>query len=170
MIAHLFCLAVAFFSPIPLEEQMKEVSVQITSTAFEANSMIPKKYTCQGQDVSPPLSFTNVPEDTVTLALIIDDPDAPSGVFDHWIAWNIPGDKNGLAEGEAPKMQGKNHFGETRYRGPCPPPGKPHHYRFKVYALDTTLDLKAGSSKKDLEKAMEGHILASDELVGIFQR
>lgn len=142
----------------------------LDSPAFEHHQTIPKKYTCDGEDVSPPLSFQELPPGAKSLVLIVDDPDAPSGTFDHWIVWNLPADTAMLEEGARVPRQGKNHFGEQRYRGPCPPPGKPHRYFFKLYALDTLINLPAGSSKHSVEEAMEGHILGKAELVGTYQR
>lgn len=153
------------------EKELWEVAqMKIQSSAFEHNQPIPRKYTCDGEDVSPPLTFADVPKGTKSLALVVDDPDAPFGVFDHWIAWNLPPDTRELSEAARVEKQGRNDFGELRYRGPCPPPGPVHRYRFNVYALDTILDLPEGVSKKQLEKAMEGHILAKGELVGTYKR
>jgi len=148
----------------------QELSMKIESSAFQQGQPIPKKYTCSGTDVSPPLSFSNEPENTQSFALIVDDPDAPGGTFDHWIAWNISAGTHNLPEGAKVPNQGTNGFRDQRYRGPCPPPGRPHRYYFKLYALDTVLDLRDGISKKDLEKAMEAHILGKAELMGTFQR
>lgn len=144
--------------------------MQIDSPAFEHHSPIPKKYTCEGEDVSPPLTFRDIPAGTKTLALIMDDPDAPNGTFDHWIVWNLTPGQNSLSEGAKVPNQGKNSFRETEYGGPCPPPGKPHRYFFKLYALDTIINLPNGSTKSQLEEAMEGHILARAELVGTYKR
>ncbi len=146
------------------------LAMKVESSAFKANQKIPRKYTCDGQDVSPPLTFRDIPKETKSLAIIVEDPDAPSGIFDHWVAWNIPGDTNELAEGAQIANQGTNHFREMRYRGPCPPKGKPHRYFFKVYALDTLLTLPNGISKEQLEDALDEHILAQGELIGIYQR
>lgn len=151
-------------------ENYKELTMKIESPAFKHGQPIPKKYTCSGQDVSPPLAFQGAPKETKTFALIVDDPDAPMGTFDHWIAWNIPGNTTDLPEGAQIPNQGKNGYREARYRGPCPPPGAPHRYFFKLYALDSTIDLPNGSSKKQLEGAIEGHVLGQSELVGTFQR
>lgn len=144
--------------------------MELASPAFNNNETIPQKYTCDGADVSPTLQFSDVPKGTVTLALVIDDPDAPSGTFDHWIVWNLPPDLKVLQEGAKVSEQGTNGFRETRYRGPCPPRGNPHHYHFKLYALDTRLNLPQGSTKKALENAMKGHILGETELIGLYQR
>jgi Raf kinase inhibitor-like YbhB/YbcL family protein len=161
-------LCLGCFASLSLNAQ--EGLMKIATTAFEHEKPIPPKFTCQGVDVSPPLSFSNTPAGTKSFALIVDDPDAPRGTWVHWVAWNIPGDSKGLAEGGRVPNQGKNDFQENRYRGPCPPPGKPHRYFFKLYALDTTLSLPEDSSKGQLESAMEGHILAKAELIGTFKR
>ena len=143
----------------------------ITSPAFEQHQPIPQKYTCQGEDLSPPLQFQDAPAGTKSLALIMDDPDAPMGTFVHWVVWNLPPDTRQLSEGVKLKHQeGKNHFPKIGYGGPCPPPGKPHRYYFKLYALDTQVHLSDGSSKEQLLEAMEGHILGQAELVGTYQR
>lgn len=144
--------------------------MNIETVAFEQGKPIPDKFTCQGEDVSPELILKNVPAKTKSLVLIVDDPDAPSGTFDHWIAWNIPADTKKIAEGVSLAEQGKNHFGNLGYNGPCPPPGKPHRYYFKLYALDTLLHLPSGSNKKQVENAMEGHVLGKSELMGTYQR
>jgi Raf kinase inhibitor-like YbhB/YbcL family protein len=153
------------------------MTIELTSTAFEEGGSIPAKLTCAGEDVSPYLEWHNVPEGTKSLALICDDPDAPMGTWVHWVIYGIPADTTSLAEGVPPKesidgvaLQGKNDFKRIGYGGPCPPPGKPHRYYFKLYALDTEPDLKPGATKKDLEKAMKGHILAQGQLMGTFKR
>lgn len=144
--------------------------MKIESSAFVHGQTIPAKYTCTGKDVSPPISILEAPRETISFVIIMDDPDAPMGVFDHWLAWNIPGNTTGLSEGAKVPLQGRNGFRDTKYRGPCPPPGKPHRYFFKVYALDTLLKLPEGAGKRELETAMEGHILAKGELIGLFAR
>jgi Raf kinase inhibitor-like YbhB/YbcL family protein len=140
----------------------------ITSPAFENNKLIPKKYTCDGEDVNPPLNIKGIPEGTISLVLIVDDPDAPMGTWDHWIVWNIP-PVSKIDENSVPGVEGLNDFRKHSYGGPCPPSGT-HRYFFKVYALDTKLDLSSNSRKKDVEKAMKGHILAKGELVGLYSR
>lgn len=140
----------------------------VSSPALDKNGMIATKYTCDGENINPEISILDIPADTKTLALIMDDPDAPKGTFDHWIMWNIPVESK-IKENTAPGIQGKNGKGESMYTGPCPPSGT-HHYHFKVYALDEKLDLSPGSDKKMLEKAMKGHILASGELIGLYKR
>lgn len=144
--------------------------MKLESSAFKDHQPIPKKYTCEGEDLSPPLLFLEIPKETKSLAIIVDDPDAPRGTFDHWIAWNLASNVTSLAEGAEVPNQGTNHFNEMRYRGPCPPHGNPHRYFFKAYSLDTLIDLPNGASKKQLEDAMEGHILGKAELVGTYQR
>ncbi len=144
--------------------------MQIQSNAFEQNRPIPRKYTCDGENISPPLTFVDVPREAKSLALVVDDPEAVVGTFDHWIVWNLPPDTKELSEGANVEIQGRNDYGVLRYKGPCPPPGPTHHYRFKAYALDILLDLPEGASKKQLENAMQGHILAEDELVGTYNR
>jgi len=147
---------------------MPELTIE--SSAFNPHEPIPKKYSCEGEDVSPPLVIFNSPGDTASFAIIVDDPDAPSGDFVHWVAWNINADQTTLGEGASVASQGRNDFGVNTYRGPCPPPGKLHRYYFKVYALDTILSIPEGSTNQDLLDAMEGHILAKGELLGTFQR
>lgn len=153
------------------------MNMQITSTAFAEGQPIPDQYSCAGPDVSPPLTWSNAPAGTKSFALITDDPDAPMGTWVHWVIYNLPPTTTALAENtpRSPELpngakQGVNDFGRTGYGGPCPPRGKPHHYHFKIYALDTPLDLKSGATKKELLKAMNGHVLAEGQLVGTFQR
>ena len=147
----------------------------MTSTAFGAGQVIPKKYSCDGPDVSPQLAWKEAPAGTKSYALIADDPDAPVGTWVHWVLFNVPGDTHELAEGVEKKnqlangaLQGKNDFGNVGYGGPCPPGGSTHRYFFKLYALDGKLDLKAGTSKADVERAMKGHVLGQAELMGKF--
>jgi Raf kinase inhibitor-like YbhB/YbcL family protein len=146
---------------------MKNLSVM--SPTFENNKLIPAKYTCDGDDVNPPLTIEGVPEGTKTLALIVDDPDAPMGTWDHWIVWNIPATTSKIAENTVPGTEGMNDFRKRSYGGPCPPSGT-HRYFFKVYALDVRLNLSPTSRKRDVEKAMQGHVLAKGELVGLYRR
>ncbi len=153
------------------------MDIKVTSTAFEESGMIPAKYTCDGEDISPPLKLESVPEGTRSIALIADDPDAPMGTFVHWVLFNLPADTRELAENMPKKerlengaIQGETDFGKKKegYGGPCPPSGT-HRYYFKVYALDAMLDLGPDAKKKDVEKAMEGHILAQGQLMGQYQ-
>ncbi|MFD0975565.1 YbhB/YbcL family Raf kinase inhibitor-like protein [Salinimicrobium gaetbulicola] len=145
-----------------------EAKIKVSSTAFSGNSEIPEKYTCDGENVNPPLRFDHLPETTKSLALIVDDPDAPAGTWDHWVVWNIEPAKE-LAENSIPGEEGKNSFKQNHYGGPCPPSGT-HRYFFKVYALDSKLDLDKDSEKEDLEKAMQGKILSSGELIGLYSK
>lgn len=143
--------------------------MKLTSRAFEHNADIPRKHTCQGEDVSPELTIEGVPDGTRSLALIVEDPDAPGRTFDHWILCDIPADTRTIGEGAAPGTTGRNDFGHKAYGGPCPPSGK-HRYFFKLFALDTQLDLPPGSSKNDLQKAMADHVLDQAELVGLYAK
>jgi Raf kinase inhibitor-like YbhB/YbcL family protein len=143
-------------------------SLKIGSSAFSNKEDIPQKYTCEGENINPPITIENIPSGTKSITLIIDDPDAPHGTFDHWIIWNIRPTKM-IVENTAPGIEGKNSFGTTNYNGPCPPEGK-HRYFFKVYALDTLLNVNAGADKKAIEKAMEDRILAKGELVGHYKK
>lgn len=152
-------------------------TMTISSPSFSNGGNIAKKFTCDGTDISPQLSWTDPPEGTKSFALLVDDPDAPAGNWNHWTMWNLPADKRGLPENVAKDArlpdgseQGHNDFSKTGYNGPCPPPGKPHRYYFKLFALDAKLDLKADAGKKELEAAMKGHILAQAELMGKFGR
>jgi Raf kinase inhibitor-like YbhB/YbcL family protein len=146
---------------------MKDLIVK--STAFENNQLIPVKYTCDGDEVNPPLTIAGTPEETRSLVLIVDDPDAPMGTWDHWVVWNIPPTTTEIGENTVPGVEGKNTARTHSYDPPCPPSGT-HRYFFKVYALDSTLDLKPDSNRKDVEKAMQGHMLAKGELVGRYHR
>lgn len=147
----------------------KTIVMNISSSAFGHNESIPSQYTCDGADINPPLSISGVPDGVKSLALIMDDPDAPVGTWDHWIVWNIPPGLGSIVEDSVPGIQGKNGWGRSDYGGPCPPRGT-HRYFFKLYALDRLIDLGSGASKAALEKAMQGHILAQAELIGLYQR
>jgi Raf kinase inhibitor-like YbhB/YbcL family protein len=145
--------------------------LSLTTSAFEEGGPIPRRHTCEGEDLSPPLEWSGAPEGTRSLALICDDPDAPVGTFLHWLAWGLDPASPGLAEGEPAPIEGPNGFGSTGYRGPCPPPGHgPHRYFFRLHALDVELDLGAGADREELERAMEGHVLATGELMGTYER
>ena len=146
---------------------MQELTVK--SSVFESKKAIPKKYTCDGNDINPPLTIEGAPKDAKTLVLIVDDPDAPSGTFDHWVVWNIPASTNKIVENSVPGKEGINGAKQLGYMGPCPPSGT-HRYFFKVYALDDELSLGINSKKKDVEKAMQGHILSKGELIGLYSR
>jgi Raf kinase inhibitor-like YbhB/YbcL family protein len=128
-------------------------------------------HSCEGEDLSPPLSWSGVPEGTRSLALIVDDPDAPVGTLTHWLAWGLDPAAEGVGEGEAAPVEGRNDFGTGGYRGPCPPPGHGHHrYFLRLYALDFDPDLQPGATKRELEHALEGHTLAVAELIGSYER
>lgn len=143
----------------------------LESDAFENAQAIPSRHSCEGEDVSPPLRWSNVPEETRSLALVVDDPDAPGGVFTHWIAWGLDPAAEGLGEGESAPHEGQNDFGTSDYRGPCPPPGHGRHrYVFRLYALDAEPGLAAGAAKPELDEAIAGHVLTTAELVGTYER
>ena len=150
----------------------------LTSAAFKDGAPIPGKYTCDGGDVSPPLTWSGTPAGTRSVALIADDPDAPGGTWVHWVLYNLPAEVSELPENIAKvesldlggARQGRNDFRRPGYGGPCPPPGPAHRYFFKLYALDTRLELKAGAQKKDVEAALEGHALGSAQLMGTYAR
>jgi Raf kinase inhibitor-like YbhB/YbcL family protein len=149
----------------------------LKTTAFPEGGNIPKQYTCDGPDVSPTLNWHDAPAGVQSFALIADDPDAPVGTWTHWVIWNIPASAAALPEG-VPKnetlpdgaRQGRNDFKKIGYGGPCPPPGKPHRYFFRLYALDSKPDVKAGAGRNELERAMKGHILSQAELMGKYGR
>lgn len=150
--------------------------MQLISSAFKDRQPIPSVYTCDGKDVSPPLSWSGAPAQTKTFALICDDPDAPAVTWVHWVVWNLPANTFELKEGLPTNQefsdgtrQGTNDFGRIGYGGPCPPSGT-HRYFFKLYALDNSLGLKPGAGKTDLETAMKGHILAETKLLGLYKR
>jgi len=145
--------------------------MQITSSAFDHEGEIPSKYTCDNENVNPPLDIGQVPEDAESLALIVDDPDAPAGTWVHWLMWNIDPAQTRIIENSVPKgiTEGTTSFGEQGYGGPCPPSGS-HRYFFKLYALDTKLDLKPDADKAALESAMKGHIIEQTELMGTYSR
>ena len=143
----------------------------IESAAFKNGREIPSKYTCDGEAINPPLSIKDVPRGAKSLALIVDDPDAPAGTWDHWVLWNIPPEVKEIAEGSTPMgaVVGKNSWPANAYGAPCPPSGS-HRYYFRLYALNSLLDLPPDSNSKDLRNAMEGHVLAEAELIGTYQR
>ncbi len=152
-------------------------TLRVTSRAFSEGASIPAIFTCRGRDISPPLAWTGLPAGTKSVALICDDPDAPAGTWVHWVLYNLPASESGLPEAvpatpsaAGGALQGTNSWGKIGYGGPCPPPGKPHHYHFKVYALDGALPMEAGATKDQLLEHMKGHVLAQGELVGTFRR
>lgn len=146
-------------------------TLTITSQTFTDKGMIPARFTCDGQDVNPPLEWGTTPTGTRTLALIMDDPDAPVGTWVHWVVWNIRPDTPQIQENSVPDgaFQGLNSWKRNSYGGPCPPSGT-HRYFFKIFALDTALDLSRTATKAELEIAMQGHILAQGELMGTYRR
>ncbi|HUX35879.1 MAG TPA: YbhB/YbcL family Raf kinase inhibitor-like protein [Candidatus Paceibacterota bacterium] len=169
-------VAVAFILPKKGLSLIKQSSMDITSSEFKNNGPIPSKFTCQGENINPELEIGGVPANAKSLALIMDDPDIPDyvkqargiDVFDHWVVFNISPQTSLIEEGKEPDgTAGINDGGKTGYAGPCPP-DKEHRYFFKLYALDSNLDLPVGSNKADVEKAMSGHIIAQAELIGTY--
>jgi len=149
------------------EQTQESTPLVLSSPAFANNETIPDKYTCQGENVNPPLMINSMPEATKTLVLIIDDPDAPNGVWNHWVVWDI--DNNpAIDENSIPGRQGKNSAGNNEYTGPCPQAGTSHRYLFKLYALDSALDLEEGATKAEVEKEMEDYIIDQTQLVGLY--
>ena len=151
-------------------------SIQITSAAFKEGELIPRQYTCDGVNISPPLEWTGAPRSAKTIALVADDPDAPAGTWVHWVLYNLPAANIGMVENlpatedlKAGGSQGKNDFGKIGYGGPCPPSGT-HRYYFKIFAVDTELPLKGGASKAELLKALEGHVVGQGQLLGTYRR
>jgi len=142
--------------------------LKITSSAFKHNNSIPKKYTCDGSNINPSLTIENIPKDAKSLVLLMDDPDAPMGTFVHWVVWNIP-ISGKINENSVPGIEGLNSAGKHSYVGPCPPLGT-HRYFFKLYALDTKLDIEKNSKKEDVENAMRGHVIESGEIIGLYSR
>ena len=145
--------------------------MKITSSAFQNNSKIPKKYTCDGENINPPLSFVDVPQNAKSLVLIMDDPDAPMGTFVHWVLFNVSPKSKGVKENSIPDsaIQGLNSANKTGYMGPCPP-SNTHRYFFKLYALDMKLNLLQKPTKQELEQGIQGHILDKAELIGLYSR
>ena len=184
MILGMICAAAAILSGCPetsdtvVDTQSKGDSpMKLTSSAFENNAPIPRKYTGEGADCSPPLTWTNAPDGTKSFALICDDPDAPGGMWVHWVLFNLPADTTSLSENvptdpalDNGAVQGTTDFGRAGYGGPMPPPGKAHHYYFKLYALDAELTLASDATKSDVVAAMKDHILAQAQLMGTYQR
>lgn len=170
----IFCL---IGSPIASGVALAGSDLLIHSEDFKANESIPVPYTCSGDNKSPSLAWSGVPVTTKTLALIVRDPDAPVGSYVHWVLYNLPAGVNGLPAGipTTPSialgaLQGVNGGGANGYQGPCPPPGPPHHYHFKLYALDAKLALPPGATAQEVERAMNGHVVMSAELIGTFGR
>ena len=172
-------LGLAWVSPLNLLSQSggEKMSITISSTSFENGGSIPKKFTCDGEDASPQLSWKAFPQKTANFVLIADDPDAPVGTWTHWIVYDLPATQTELEESVSRTeklpggaQQGTNDFRKVGYGGPCPPPGKPHRYFFKIYALDVKLNLAPGASKEQVEQAMQGHVLAQGQLIGKYGR
>ena len=166
IIAGAFAIAVATIASFAAGR----AKMKITSSAFQEGATIPSKFTCDGADASPPLQIADIPSGAKSLALIVDDPDAPSGLFTHWMVWNLSPQTSTVAEGRAPKgVQGTNDFDKSGYGGPCPPSGT-HRYYFKIFALDRELDLPSGAKRAQLDAAMKGHVVAQGELMGRYSR
>ncbi len=185
MLHRIFCLLGAFLIfgvcgiPNPCHAQTRggtAMNIEVKSAAFQDGGMIPKRYTCDGKDISPPLSWSGVPTDAKSIALIMDDPDAPRGTWVHWVLFHIPPDTKDLTErvSASPSLsngarQGMNSWSRLGYGGPCPPRGT-HRYYFKVYALDAVLDLQSGATNAQLLPAMRGHVIAEGQLMGKYAR
>ena len=150
------------------EKETKQIGdITITSSAFRNGRLIPIKYTCDGDGINPPLSFNNIPNGTISLVLIVDDPDAQDGAWNHWIVFNIPADITGFKEDMGPRYYiGENSWGDINYGAPCPPTGEEHSYYFRLYALDSELKLLDGASRKDIDDAMSGHIIGQTSIMG----
>ena len=155
------------------------MTFRLTSPAFEKGAVIPIRHTCDGEDVSPPLHWEGAPEGAGAFALVVDDPDAPRGTFVHWVLYELPGHASELPQdvGPSPRLdhlgealQGENDFGEIGYRGPCPPRGGPHRYFFRLYALDALLRLDPGARRDEVDRAIEGHVVGTAELMGTYAR
>jgi Raf kinase inhibitor-like YbhB/YbcL family protein len=153
---------------LPFIALITSSGLTVKSPSFQNNNFIPAKFTCDGAGVNPELDIADLPANTKSIALIVDDPDAPSGTFDHWVMWNIPVTTI-IKENSTPGIQGKNGKKENNYAGPCPPEGT-HHYHFEIYALDTVLDLPSTTDRLLLEKAMESHVINFGELIGLYKR
>lgn len=164
-------LALIMIFPSAPVSGAEEAKMKISTAAFEHNGNIPSKYTCDGKNVNPPLRFEGVPKEAKSLALIMDDPDAPMGTFVHWVLWDIDPKAEGINENSVPHgaSSGINDFRRHEWGGPCPPSGT-HRYFFKLYALDSMIRLPEGAKKADLEKAMKGHIVAQSEIIGLYKR
>ncbi len=178
-------LAAFGFAPASAQNQQSSKKVggrtvtmiQLSTNSFTPGGTIPKTFTCSGTDESPELNWSAVPAEAKSLALIVDDPDAPLGTWNHWLLYDIPPSIRDLPENQprtaqlaSGALQGKNDFGKVGYNGPCPPPGKPHRYFFRLFALDAKLNLKAGADRRTLDRAMHGHVIAEGEVMGTFGR
>jgi len=163
------------FYAAPSESWLLKGGMILSSDAFANGTAIPPEYTCNGSNISPPLAWTGQPSSTVSLALVMEDPDAQSGMFTHWVLFNMPPDLQSLSSGQpsddtiqGTTIQGKNGFGVIGYKGPCPPAGSTHHYRILVFALNTSINLSPGSTRADLFRAIMGHVVASGTLIGTY--
>ncbi len=171
LILILSCVACQASAPGGEGEGEAHMPTTITSPAFSDGDEIPRRHTCDGEDLSPPLTWSDTPNGTQSLVMIADDPDAPVGTFVHWVLYNVPLNTTSLPEGvSGVGTQGVNGFGRSGYGGPCPPKGPAHRYFFKIYALDKSLNLQSGATKAEVEMAMQGHVLAQGELVGTYKR
>jgi Raf kinase inhibitor-like YbhB/YbcL family protein len=176
-LALLLTATLAAQSPNQPKGGQSSMAFTVTSPVFASGAVIPNPYTCQGADISPALNWSGQPTQAISLALVMDDPDAPAGPWVHWVMWNIPATTRLLAE-NVPKqerlgtgaMQGRNDFGKVGYNGPCPPPGHTHRYFFRLYALDVKLTLPPGTKRKELDAAMQGHIVAHADYMGTYRR
>jgi hypothetical protein len=173
----LVLVLMALLAPAGVSAQTASSKIELRTTSFTPGGFIPKRFTCEAADASPALSWTDPPPGTRSFALIEDDPDAPSGTFVHWLVYDLPAASRRLPEalsgsGHIPGggRQGTNDFSKTGYNGPCPPRGKPHRYFIRLYALDVRLNLRSAATRQELDAAMQGHILAQGELMGLFQR
>jgi Raf kinase inhibitor-like YbhB/YbcL family protein len=172
-LAATFCVLMSLRVRITAAE---DSGLRLSSPSFQANGEIPARFTCSGDNLSPALAWTDSPVGTQSFALIADDPDAPGGVFTHWVIYDLPPATHQLPEGVTHNAdpegarQGRNDFDKVGYGGPCPPPGSPHRYSFRLYALDKKLNLRSGASKSDVERALKGHVLAQTKLTGRFGR
>ena len=165
-----FVLMGFLISPLLLWADTAPGDLQLTSSAFNNNTDIPKKFTCDGGDINPALAIKNVPPKTKSLALTVSDPDAPEGVWSHWVIYNIPPNTDEIIENSNPGTEGLSDFGKYTFGGPCPSDDKLHHYIFRLYALDTILNINEGPSLNEVERAVNGHILTKTELVGTYQK
>ncbi len=180
MLIVLACLGTSLLAGCTSGDQSSvepEMVLVVSSPSFEEGGQIPEEYTCDGKNISPLLNWSEPPAGTRSLALIMDDPDAPGGVFTHWVIFNLPAGSTQLVEAiptdpELPggARQGNNDLGHTGYGGPCPPPGSPHRYRFTLYAVNEVLELGAGASKSQVIQALEGHLLAQGQLTGTYPK
>jgi hypothetical protein len=160
----------SLISPFLVWADSRSHGLQLTSTVFEANADIPKKYTCEGGDINPPLTIKNVPAKAKSLVLTVSDPDATEGIWSHWIVYNIPPNATEIIENTNPGTEGLSDFGKYAYGGPCPPDERLHHYIFRLYALNNILGINEGPTLNEVERAVRGHTIAKTELIGTYQK